>query len=145
MKYIVFICYFLIFSNISFARETCVKNDKGVFCGVEVLVHESGDSAKNKKVECIDFNGKKVCGYDCKKNLFGADCKKHQDEMCIESIKGVICGYNCEQSGLISACSSRQMYTCFRHVDKIKCGVNCRFGAYGLMCDEEDTNSKFMK
>ena len=76
----------LLFPIFSFSKELCIKNDKGIFCGVEVTVEEKNNNKPQKKRECVEFKGSKFCGYDCKKTIFGADCKREKDEKCIDNI-----------------------------------------------------------
>ena len=140
MRVFLYLFFLISVSNIAFSMETCVKNKEGIFCG-EII---SKDSSKIKR-ECINFKDKKVCGFGCVKNMFGADCKQDPDAKCIQNIHGVICGHRCEEHTLISACASKSYYNCIRFVDKAKCGLNCRMKFGDIFCDEEDVNAKYLK
>ena len=147
MKYIIIILTFIFITSYSYAKETCIKNDKGIFCGIEVTVeekHNNQDQNKTKR-ECVEFNGKNVCGYQCKKNIWGADCKKEKDETCIENIHGVICGYNCINNISMSACASKSIYKCMERFGNAKCGFDCEYKFGELECKENDPNAKFLK
>lgn len=147
MKLIFAIFSFLLISSFSYAKDTCIKNDKGIFCGTEVIVQEKNLlTSTDRSWECIEFNGKKICGYDCKKSVFGADCKKEKDETCISNIKGVICGYNCKDNGInASACASKTYYYCIQKFGKVKCGTGCDTKYGKFECDEDDPNAKYLK
>lgn len=140
--------FLAVFSCSSFGKEVCVKNDKGIFCGTEVLVQETDKLHSKKPVEekreCVSFEGKKVCGVECKKNIWGADCKKDKNETCITNTKGVICGYNCVDRLSITACASKPYFKCVNYFDEVKCGTNCAVKYGELNCDEDDPNMKSM-
>jgi hypothetical protein len=147
MKYIIAIFSLVFITSFSYAKETCIKNDKGIFCGVEVTVEEKYQnkySDKNKR-ECVEFNGKKICGYDCKKNIWGADCKKDKEETCVDNIKGVVCGYNCVNDLSGTACASKSYFKCTRKFNEVKCGTNCDYKFGKFVCDEDDPDAKYLK
>lgn len=135
----------LLFPIFSFSKELCIKNDKGIFCGVEVTVEEKNNNKPQKKRECVEFKGSKFCGYDCKKTIFGADCKREKDEKCIDNINGVICGYNCKESITVSGCASKPFYECVIRFGEVKCGTDCRSKYGNLECGEDDPNAKYIK
>lgn len=148
MKVLLYL-FLLFFSYSSLAKEVCIKNDKGIFCGTEVIVQEKDKIIPKKEIEekreCVSFKGKKFCGVECKKNIWGADCKQDKYEMCLENIKGVVCGYNCLDKLSVSACASKPVFKCVSHFDDVKCGTNCAVKFGELTCDEEDPNVKSIK
>ena len=145
MKYVFTILFLFLLSSFSYAKEMCIRNNKGIYCGTEVTVQGNDSESSNVRGrECVEFKGKKVCGYDCKKSIFGADCKKEKDETCISNINGVICGYNCKESLSSSACASKSYYQCVQMFNEVKCGTGCGTKYGKFECDEDDPNAKYM-
>lgn len=145
MKLLFILFYSFLFSQFAYSKETCIKNDKGIFCGVEVIVEEKKLEKPEAKKECVEFNGNKICGSVCKKTIFGADCKKEKNEKCIENIKVVICGFNCKETVSASACASKPYYACIIDFDEAKCGTGCKVRYGELECDEEDPSAKYLR
>lgn len=133
----------------SFAREVCVRNEKGIFCGTEVVVQEKDKYEQKKKIEpkkeCITYQGQEFCGIECKKNASGADCKQSKSETCLANDKGVVCGFNCIDKQSVAACASKKQFKCESYFDDAKCGVNCSVKFGELTCDEDDENFKQIK
>lgn len=148
MKYFIKFFILISFMNLySYAEEKCIKNSMGIFCGVEVNVEEKNKShfSQQNKRQCVNFKDKKICGYDCKSTIFGADCKNNIDETCIDNIHGVICGYDCKKNILISACASKPYFNCVYRAGEAKCGTNCEFKFGKITCDETDYLAKYLK
>ena len=77
--------------------------------------------------KCVNFNGHKVCGYDCKVSLGRVRCAKKPDQRCVVSPSGqVICGYGCVRSYHGAACGKHQYDNCVTNAaGDVRCGNNC--------------------
>jgi len=77
--------------------------------------------------ECIEHNGQKTCGYDCKQSGGEVKCASSSEQRCVVAPSGqVLCGYDCVTTTHSAKCGKYLYDNCVADMSgNIRCGNNC--------------------
>ena len=78
--------------------------------------------------KCVEVDGHRTCGYDCKVLGNEAKCAEEPKQRCIISPSNqIVCGYDCKATSLTAECGEYLYDNCVTNTrGEIKCGNNCK-------------------